>query len=475
MRYGFNAAVVIMSVCFMGSVSAAEWFAAPNGKKGNAGTQESPWDLQTALNHPKSVKPGDTIWLRGGDYKLAKRMRRFESRLKGAKGRQITVRNYQGERATIRAALAVGVGWASDYTDYWGLEITDRELGPASGGGLIISSSKSSNPEVNAINCIIHDTPSTGISHWAGASDSTVHGCILYNGGYDGSARGSHRKKRSVRGHGHGMYIQNKKGKLLIKNNILFRFFGNGLSPHTTNAPRHNITLEGNTVFNSSEFAARSFNKNIEFQYGTDHRGGRMIENYTYMPAKRGTVIYGNSIGGGEIRGNYFVCPGRVYGFTLKGTIKGLRMSGNTIVGNVMRGTDINKWGSGNRRITARPTSGKKIFVRPNDYEKGRANITIFNWAKSATVAVDVSKAGLKNGEKYEIRDAQNWFAKPVVTGTYSGEPVTIPMTGLTVAPILGAKHTGRAAKRMLAMKAPPHTAPEFGVFVIRKVKGGGD
>ena len=29
---------------------------------------ESPWDLQTALNHP-AVHPGDTIWMRGGTYR----------------------------------------------------------------------------------------------------------------------------------------------------------------------------------------------------------------------------------------------------------------------------------------------------------------------------------------------------------------------------------------------------------------------
>ncbi len=49
---------------------------------------------------------------------------------------------------------------------------------------------------------------------------------------------------------------------------------------------------------------------------------------------------------------------------------------------------------------------------------------------------------------------------KPVVTGRYDGKPVVIPMTGLTVAAPIGlpAKY-----------KTPPHTAPEFGAFVLMK------
>ena len=38
-----------------------------------------------------------------------------------------------------------------------------------------------------------------------------------------------------------------------------------------------------------------------------------------------------------------------------------------------------------NTYYSARPT-GTKVFVRPNKYEPGRANITIYNWDKAATV-----------------------------------------------------------------------------------------
>src|SRR6185437_8090871 len=64
--------------------------------------------------------------------------------------------------------------------------------------------------------------------------------------------------------------------------------------------------------------------------------------------------------------------------------------------------------------------TGVWTYVRPNKYEPKRANIVILNWEAGANVDVDLSKV-LKTGDAFEIRDAQNFFGKPVVTGTYTG------------------------------------------------------
>lgn len=59
-------------------------------------------------------------------------------------------------------------------------------------------------------------------------------------------------------------------------------------------------------------------------------------------------------------------------------------------------------------------------------------------------------------GDRFQIRDAQNWYRGPVVSGVYSGAPVGVPMTGLTVAQPVG------------SVPYPPvHTAPRFGTFVL--------
>ena len=105
---------------------------------------------------------------------------------------------------------------------------------------------------------------------------------------------------------------------------------------------------------------------------------------------------------------------------------------------------------------TTRPT-GSKIFVRPNQYQTGRANITIFNWDKSNTFAVDLANAGLLPGQRFEIRNVQNYLGAPVLSNqTYTvGTPLTLPMTGLSVAAPIGHSYT------------PASTCPEFCVFEV--------
>jgi hypothetical protein len=96
-----------------------------------------------------------------------------------------------------------------------------------------------------------------------------------------------------------------------------------------------------------------------------------------------------------------------------------------------------------------------KVFVRPNRYEPGRANLIIYNWSRQATVPVDLSGV-LRVGDAYEIRNVQDFFGAAVVSGTYGGSPVDVPMTGVTPAAPIGNSPA-----------APPQTGPDFGVFVV--------
>ena len=127
-------------------------------------------------------------------------------------------------------------------------------------------------------------------------------------------------------------------------------------------------------------------------------------------------------------------------------------VSGNTLYGPVAGSTQTtypsNTYGT--------TPSGVFVGIRPNAYEAGRANIAVFNWGLSPTVQVNLSGVNLPIGTRFEVRDAQNFFAAPVVTGTYAGGPITLPMTGLTAAPPIGN-----------APIVPLHTAPQFGAFVL--------
>ena len=102
--------------------------------------------------------------------------------------------------------------------------------------------------------------------------------------------------------------------------------------------------------------------------------------------------------------------------------------------------------------------------MRKNTYEPGRAHITIYNWAKAASVAVSLAQAGLNVGDAFEIRDAMNYFGAPVATGTYDGSSsVSIPMSNLQPAAPIGN-----------GLTHPVHTAPQFGAFVLVRTTAGG-
>jgi hypothetical protein len=69
---------------------------------------------------------------------------------------------------------------------------------------------------------------------------------------------------------------------------------------------------------------------------------------------------------------------------------------------------------------------GVKVFVRPNQYEPGRANVAVMNWDRVGEVSVDLSGA-LKQGQPYRIFNVQRLWDAPVASGVYDGKPVAVP------------------------------------------------
>jgi hypothetical protein len=109
-----------------------------------------------------------------------------------------------------------------------------------------------------------------------------------------------------------------------------------------------------------------------------------------------------------------------------------------------------------NSRFVAGAPTGVWTFVRPNKYEPGRANIIVYNWDKKERVPVDVSKV-LKAGARYEVRDAMDFFGKPVNAGTYQGGMLEVTMTER-----VPMRPTGDNLPVL-----PRHTLPGFGAFIL--------
>lgn len=432
---------ILLLLAFSAPVAASDFYVSPTGAAGNNGSIGSPWDLQTALNQPAAIKPGDTVWLRGGTYSGA-----YRSNLAGAAGLPIIVRQYPGERAVLDGnnAAAKSSGRVlqinGSYAWFWGFEVMSSETGPpveSSGPdvpeGIVIRDSH----HIKLINLIVHDLVGQGIAFWSENRDSEIEGCLVYFNG--------------MNNWDHGIYLQNQVGVKRLTDNILFQQASHGIHGYgSTVAYLDNIQMEGNTVFNSGYLAGGS-GRNILLGGGRTASNPVLKSNYTYFSGfdNNSNIGYSAGVANGEVSGNYFIA-GNV-------ALRLINYSG-TFTGNVVIGepdpSNLASIHPSNTYLASRPTTGTTVFVRPNAHEAGRAHLTVYNWAKTATVSVNLSAAGLANGTNFEIRDAQNYFGSPVFTGTYTGGAVTLPMTGLSSA-------------KPVRFAAPAHTSAEFGAFVV--------
>ena len=457
------------------------YYAAPDGSPTGNGSREKPWDIRSALSAGR-VRPGDTIWLRGGAYGSGGVI---ESRVSGTGQRPVIVRQAPGERATLNGGLAVRAGHAW----YWGFEITNTnpDRGPSREVPSCIDTYEGS-AGVKLINLVLHDC-NQGVGFWSGAENGSVYGSLIYYNGYQGPRRG----------HGHGIYTQNRGGAKLIADNIIFSQFGSGIQAYgSSNASVVGYRVEGNILFNNGAISRGATNvDNILFAIGLPMSRIRIENNYTYHTpgGNKGYSRMGWALSDAPnkdvvVRRNYWIGgqaavelwnwssvefrENTCYSHNALSALLSIRPDQSTAAyswdGNTY-------WGAGKFRFGARNQDGEKwrrltgldrrsrfhagrpagawTFVRPNKYEPGRAHIVIYNWSLADRVRVDVSSV-LHQGAGYEIRDAQNFFGKPVAEGVWKGGAIAIPLTGLRPAAPAGS-----------VPAAPRHTAPEFAAFVL--------
>jgi hypothetical protein len=462
-----------------------EFFVSPNGRAGATGSHNDPWDLASALKQPPAVVPGATIWLLGGIYGDGRTY--FISQLKGSATAPIVVREFPGERSTINGSLIVN----GSYAWYWGFEVTsslaDRtgdQSNPTSG---MLDGVEVNGPFTKFINLVVHDTRE-GFGVWTPAEGAEVYGCLIYNNGWQGPERG----------HGHGIYTQNRGVEKHLAENIIFNQFGAGIHGYGSPlATVQNYLVERNIVFNNGSLARDGRDDNILFALsGGTLAGIRLEENYTYHTpsANMGTSRIGWSYGGinkdAILRNNYFI--GGYIALELHNWTE-LTVTGNTFYspqfadvylktvdvqkpksfawdGNRYFGLEQFHWqaqrrswdvwrsslgADANGKYIAGAPKGVWTFVHSNAYEPGRGNIVVYNWDQKNSIDVDLSSI-LTAGARFEIRDAENFFAPPILLGTYDGHVARISMTGLSTVQPNG-----------LVPHPPAHTAPEFGAFVV--------
>ena len=446
-------------------------YAAPAGSAGGDGSRTRPWDLATALSGAGgAVQAGDTVWLLGGTYRGA-----FRTTLEGMPGRYIVFRQAPGARATIDGTLRAD----GSYLAFWGFEIVQSE---AAGGGTY--GLQANTNAGRFINLVIHDVGTQGVSFWTPGVDAELYGCIVYN-------NGSHFNLD------HGVYAHNERGTKRMADNIFFNNYARGIQIYASprNADLRNFEVEGNVSFNNGTISGVPGRFNLLISAEVPTGGMVAVDNMLYYsPGAEGTnirlghyaaannediVLRNNYVAGGRlaldmtrawreavVENNVFIGDGEMVRLGGAG-VAHYRWTGNRYYRDPAARAwlyerarlDFAGWrretgvAAGDEALVASPDT--KLFVRPNKYEAGRATIVVYNWGRQPTVSVDVTGV-LRVGDRFELRNVQAWFDAPLVTGTYAGTPIAIPMTGVDPPARIG--RPGAPA---------PRTGPLFDVFVL--------
>jgi parallel beta helix pectate lyase-like protein/Big-like domain-containing protein len=401
-----TATVTVRSNPDLAVAALSGYYVGPNGSSSNDGSISRPWDLQSALSGSKRIAAGSTVWVRGGTYRPGE----VYARLSGA-----IVRAYPGEHPAIDGNLAI----VGANTTYWGLEIYRSNPLATNKMGVNVRA-----PGTRLINNVIHDASGTGVGFWMEAPNSEATGNIVYNNGTHGNQD-------------HGFYVQNSSGTKLLRDNLVFTNSGYGFHLYVSDGQyARNVTLDGNVAWNNGTIASA---RPDYFAGGSTAESGIVVKN---------NFSFRND-------GAETADLGWLYG----ATHKDLTLTNNYIVGSlhVARWSTVTQ--SGNTVLRTAPSSGTKVVVRPNPYEAGRANVIVYNWARQSSIAVNPGV--LKAGDGYEVRNVQNYYDTPVLSGTYAGGALTLPLSAITAPKPIG-RTTAKA----------PTTGPLFNAYVILRRPG---
>ncbi len=445
----------------------AGYHVSPAGTSAGDGSAAKPWDFQTALTGGNGkLQAGDTVWMDAGTY-----VGNFISSVAGAPGQPIVFRQAIGERATIDGTLRAN----GPDVAFWGFEVMRSQPNDR------LPAVEARGARQKFINLVIHDSAQQGITFWDEAVDAVIYGCIVYN-------NGTHENLD------HGTYVHNMSGTKLIKDNVWFNNLAYGIHVYAgpTDGTQVNVHVVGNISFNngtiSQNYAAKG---NIIVGADSPDQGMQVQDNLLWFSGNAGNnlqvgfsaankdvLVTGNTAFGGAaafiatdwsngtVQNNTFGSSGTIV--DLRDAASGWMFSGNKYYGNTSSTfgsagsmLSLTAWqsatglGSSDQVMGGAPTT-TQVFVRKNDYEGGRAFIAVYNFGHQGTVSADPSGIGLGVGQRYEVRNVQDLFGAPVLSGTYTGGSITLPMTGVNPPALIG-RSLGQA----------PRTGPDFDTFVV--------
>ncbi len=449
-----------------------QFFVSAEALASGLGTYNSPWKLQTALNHPKTLQPGDTVWIRGGTY-----LNNFDSQTSfncntnGTATSPIIFRNYKQERVILDGentyTLYAAINNCS-YTWFWGLEITNsysKDRKHDISGGVTCTAS-----EMKFINMIIHDTGS-GLDLWKTAKNTEAYGNIIYHIG------NNVLNNMNWEGHGHGMYLQNDTfGLKKIHQNIIFSSFGYGMKvwqTTTTSALGHfdirdNILFNGGSASENLGGVGNNYRTHNFFivsnSVGNPVLRSSIVHNFTYSGTNtpRPPVnAFGLNYGMNNCRIDSNVLTGQTrLGFNNTPVFKS-SVSSNKIISGIPSVYGYYLWGFSNTDfpqndyIDNLQSQTNEYYLLNNQYENNRNHLVIYNWQNQDIININLIKQGWKASDEYILINVLDLHNDTIRGKLNSFGEIEIPMQNRSLIKAIGAD------------KEPVSQFPGFGTFIL--------
>jgi len=473
--------LLVCCLSFATTLLGAEFYVTPSGRSDGDGSQLFPWDLQTALAHPPTVRPGDTIFLRQGTYQRTDFFP-HTSTLSGAATAPIFVRGYRGERATISPGLRVDQG---EFVWFMDLELFNpdtSQYGPYNHARVRTLDVNGGN-HLKFINLVIH-RGGQGIGFWEGCTDCEVYGCLIYHNGWTGSNQG------------HGIYVHNDEGYKHIRNNIIFNQLGTGYNLHgygSSGDQLRNIVVEENVIFNGWSLIGGGSNTpvtGIEFN-GNDLYRETLQLGHLGETVTEDLIMLSNTVEGRlllkhwqqfEIGQNRWIVHNQLWDWMMLVTplfkasplyhcnYNTYYSGADPTLFNHYGGTtyDLAQW----QQTTGLDldsrfqlgSSPDQLIVRQNQYDPLRYHVIVYNWSQAGEVSLPVPASQRSAGKRWRLRNAQDYYnqgggERNIVTGLSAGSGV------ITIS--LNPDHYTVAVPRGLTTPVADLTLPRFGVFVL--------
>lgn len=343
-------------------------------------------------------------------------------------------------------------------------------------------------PGNSFVNLVVHDNGGGGVFTGSATANTLFYGCLIYNNGVHNTV------------HGHGIYVENSSGYSRVYDNIVLNNFNLGAQAYGQTGPYVGGDWQGTIIANNGAPAGTK-TRNLVYGPNSVQSPTANIDScvFYHRPGSGASVQLGYSAGiaAATFTNNYVLGGGgQQSGFEASNAVGSLIFTGNkfdstspgTFVQSVFQPFNWNNnsyysttsttsrfveyntaqyifanWRAasgfdGASTISASPLPNT-VLIRPNSYQPGRANVVIYTTGNPTAININLTAAGLTQGQGYIIKNAFDWGGPTVASGVFNAASPTISVplngTATSVAPPIGMAST------------PATTCPNFCTMIV--------